>query len=123
MSKRVAIEVDPEQMPYTTDVTLGGNDYQLTWQWNDIDRHFTVDIADAGGNPIYKGEVVIWGQTLWRLINFPGLPTDSIVPVDESGQEHDIDPGTFGDTVLPLIDDIDDDDYQPETNGGDDDDS
>lgn len=117
MTKRTSIPVFPDQMPYNQNLDIGGEEFQLAWQWNDIDRHFTVDIARADGTSIYKGEVIIWGQALWRLINFPGLPTDQIVPIDESGNEHDVDPGTFGNTVLPLIDDVDSNDLGDDDSG------
>jgi len=106
MAVHDTIEVDPDDFPYTQSVDLSDGVLLFTFQWNEIDQHFTVDVADAEGNDIRKGEVMILNQPLWRNINLDGLPTDTIIPMDESGNETEINPGNLGDTVQLCIDDI-----------------
>lgn len=106
MSIHDTIEVDADDFPYTQFVDLSDGVFLFTFQWNETDQHFTVDVADAEGNDIRKGEVLILNQALWRGINDDALPTDTIIPMDESGNETQIDPGNLGDTVQLCIDDI-----------------
>lgn len=100
------IPVEPDDMPYTQEVELGETDYLFTFQWNETDRIFTVDIADTEGNPIWLGEVLVLNQPLWRNINNPNLPIETIIPMDESGTETEIDPGNLGDTIQLVIADL-----------------
>lgn len=106
MTVHDTIEVTPADMPYTQEIDLVDGTFSFTFQWNNIDECFTVDVADAEGNAIRQGEVVILNQPLWRNINDDGLPTETIIPMDESGNETSIDRGNFGDTVQLCIDDI-----------------
>lgn len=100
------IPVNPDDMPYQQAVELGDTTYIFGFQWNEIDRTFSVDLYDAQGNPIWLGEVIHLNQYLWRGINNPDLPMEAILPMDESGTATDIDPGNFGDTVKLIIDDL-----------------
>ena len=74
----------------------------------EIDQLLTVDIYQLDGTPIWLGEVATLNQPLWHGINAPGLPIETIIPMDESGNEDEIDLGNLGDTVQLCIDDIPD---------------
>ncbi|MCT3396241.1 phage baseplate plug family protein [Lentilactobacillus hilgardii] len=101
------IPVSPDDMPYQQEIDLDSGNYLFTFQWNEIDRQFTVDLYEADGvTPIWLGEILVLNQPLWRGINAPNLPIESIIPMDESGNETEINPGNLGDTVQLCIDDI-----------------
>lgn len=100
------IPVFPDDMPYEQEIDLDSGNYLFVFQWNKTDRVFTVDVSDLEGNLIRGGEVLVLNQPLWRNINMDGLPLETILPLDESGNETGIDPGNLGDTVQLCIDDI-----------------
>ncbi|GHP12963.1 hypothetical protein YK48G_03880 [Lentilactobacillus fungorum] len=102
------IPVLPDDMPYEQEIDLDSGNYLFTFQWNETDRVFTVDVSDLEGNLIRGGEVLVLNQPLWRNINVDGLPLETITPLDESGNETELDPGNLGDTIQLCIDDIPD---------------
>ena len=110
MAEHDTIEVNPDDMPYTQPIDLIDGTFNFTFQWNDTDECFTVDVADAEGNMIRAGEVIVLNQPLWRNIPDDNLPVETIVPLDESGNETEIDRSNFGNTVQLCIDDLSDDD-------------
>lgn len=103
MALRDTIDVNPELMPYTKQVDLDSGSYNLTFQYNKIDQQFTIDVADLEGNVIKSGIVVMANQLLWT-VNLPGLPAETIIPMDESGNETEVTFGNFGDTMELTID-------------------
>lgn len=108
MTVHDTIPIEPDDMPYNRQVDLDSGSYIFGFQWNEIDRTFTIDISTLDGVAIRQGEVLVLNQPLWRNINIDGLPAETIIPLDESGNEIEIDPGNLGDTVNLCIDDIPD---------------
>lgn len=102
------IPISSDDIPYQQEIDLDSGSYLFGFQWNGIDQSLTVDIYQLDGTPIWLGEVATLNQPLWRGINAPGLPTETIIPMDESGNEDEIDLGNLGDTVQLCIDDIPD---------------
>lgn len=102
-------DVNPDDFPYQREYEIDGVSKLWGFQWSDITRQFTVDIFELDGTPIYLGEPMIIYQPLWRGIDFPGLPTKTIMPLDESHQQTELDPGNLGDTVQLCIMDLEGD--------------
>ena len=98
-----------DEFPYTVEIPLGNFSYLFTFIWNPIDRQFLINIDQMDETPIYHGEVLHLNQPLWRGINVPNLPFESIIPYDISGKETDINPDNLGNTVQLIIDDLDGD--------------
>nr|WP_204120287.1 hypothetical protein [Levilactobacillus wangkuiensis] len=90
-------------MPYTQQIDLDSGSYLFSFQYNEVDQQFTIDIADLEGNAIKAGIVVMAGQPLWTA-NIEGLPAETIIPMDESGNEVEVTFGNFGDTMQLVID-------------------
>lgn len=98
MAIRDTIPVVPEDMPYTQQIDLDSGSYNFYFQWNEIDQQATVSISDLEGNDIKTGIVIMAGQPLWTA-NIEGLPAETIVPMDESGNEAQVTFGNLGDTM------------------------
>lgn len=103
MALHDTIEVYPDLMPYTQQIDLDSGSYLFSFQYNEVDQQFTIDIADLEGNTIKAGIVVMAGQPLWT-VNLVGLPAETIIPMDESGNEIEVTFGNFGDTMQLVID-------------------
>lgn len=97
------IDVDPDSMPYEQEVEIDGESKIWGFKWNDLARFFTVDLYEVDGTPIYRGEILRPYQVLWKGKNIDGLPADTIMVLDESWTETELDPGTFGTTFKLCI--------------------
>lgn len=109
MSVHDYINVTPDDFPYHQEIELDGISKRWIFQWNDLARIMTVDLEELDGTEIYSGEPMILYQELWRGLNLPGLPFEAIMPLDESHQETEINPGNLGNTVKLAILDLDTD--------------
>ena len=76
MSTSYEIPLSPN--PQTFQIALAGITYTLTFQWNTVANSWTLDIADASGNPIVSGIAVVTGADLlepYGYIEFGGALT------------------------------------------------
>lgn len=109
MTKRDMIEVDLDDLPYSVDIPIEDTVYTLSFEYNEVARSYSVDVADADGNDLYLGWRLILNQPLWYGIADQRLPVWSIIPMDESGQAKELTPENFQRSVFLLIDDLVDD--------------
>lgn len=69
-------QIPLQQNPQQFTISLGGVSYQLTLQYRNVDQGgWTVDIADALGNPILSGVPLVTGTNLlaqYDYLNFGG---------------------------------------------------
>lgn len=107
MTLRDYIPVGKEDLPVYFEYDFGDTTYNLGFNYNITHDFFTVDIYDDAFNPIVLGEKLIYGKQLWAGIVNAELPSETLIPFDESGQETEITYDNFGETVFLFIDDID----------------
>lgn len=107
MTLRDYIPVDKEDLPVYFEYDFGDTTYNLGFNYNVTHDFFTIDIYDDAFNPIVLGEKLIYGKQLWSGIVNAELPSETLIPFDESGQETEITYDNFGETVFLFIDDID----------------
>lgn len=107
MTLRDYIPVDKDDLPVYFEYDFGDTTYNLGFNYNVTHDFFTVDIYDDAFNPIVLGEKLIYGKQLWAGIVNAELPSETLIPFDESGQETEITYDNFGETVFLFIDDID----------------
>lgn len=105
MVMRPYIDVNVEDMPYSQPILLENKVFIFTFYYNEISKQFSCDVADTSNKTIRAGEVLVLNQPLWRGIPDYNLPMVSIIPMDESKQETEINLGNFGKTVKLYIDD------------------
>lgn len=91
---------------YKQDIELYNGNFEFTFHYNEIDKSFTVDIADNDGL-IYAGEKMILDQPLWRGINQPRLPPETLIPLSNN-YDIRIDLGNLNQSVFLCIDDLPD---------------
>ncbi|KRM91603.1 hypothetical protein FC87_GL000735 [Fructilactobacillus florum DSM 22689 = JCM 16035] len=92
-------------MPYYQTIKLDDGNYNLRFNWNEIGRFYTVDLFDAKNNLIYAGERLQLNQRLWRGIWNEKFPMETLIPIDDSGKETEINPANLNVTVFLCVDD------------------
>lgn len=101
------IPIDNEKLKqygnYSQNIKLNDGNWTFTFKVNHIDRTVTVDISDDDG-PIYYGEPLVLNQPLWRLINNPRLPDESLIPMTNNNDEQ-IDLSNLNQSVFLCVDD------------------
>lgn len=99
------IEIDKNKIPHNFNITLGAELFNIAVNYNQREDLFTVDLKNADGEVLVKGEPVIYGMPLFNGIKNMNFPIVKIVPKDPSGEEKDITFQNFNETVLLIVGD------------------
>lgn len=107
---RDIIEVDKSLIPYSFDILLAKDLFNLEFHYNKTADIFTVTLSKNGEVLIYN-EPIMYGMPLFADSYVSDVyPMLDIVPLDESGKESKVTYENFGETVFLTIDDIGDED-------------
>ena len=102
---RDIIEIEKELLPYSFDVVLAGEEFNMAMDYNKAADLFTCTLSKDGEVVVYN-EPLVYGQELFADVYKANLfPALSIVPLDEAGIENTITYANFGKTVFLTIDD------------------
>lgn len=102
--------VDKYLMPYSFDILLGAEWFNLEFQYNQTADLFTVTLSKNDEVIVYD-EPIIYGVSLFDDLYQSGVyPMIDICPIDESGQETVVTWDNFGETVLLCVMQGDEDD-------------
>jgi len=102
---RDIIEVEKELMPYSFDIVLAGEEYNMEFMYNKAAELFTCTLSKEDEVLVYN-EPIVYGVEMFADVYKSGLfPMVAIVPLDESGQENSVTYDNFGKTVFLTIDD------------------
>lgn len=101
---RDRIPVNKSLIPYSFDILLGAEWFNLRVDYNETADLFTITLSKDGEVVVYN-EPVIYGMPLFGDLYQPNkYPILSIVPIDESGQETTVTWDNFSETVFLTID-------------------
>lgn len=102
---RKYIDVKKELVPYSFNIRLAGEIFNLKFQYNVTGDLFTVALT-KDGELIIDAEPIIYNVPLFVDVYRSGsYPMCSIVAIDESGNQDDITYDNLGITVFLTIDD------------------
>lgn len=105
---RDRIEIDKNLLPYSFDILLASERYNLEFKYNESFDLFTVTLSKNDKVLVYD-EPLIFGMPLFGDLYTSGdFPILTIEPYDESGQETDITYDNFGETVFLTINNFED---------------
>lgn len=100
---RDRILVEKSLIPYSFDILLGAEWFNLEFHYNSKADLFTATLSRDGEVLVY-GEPLVYGVPLFAdVYGSGGIPALDIVPWDESEQETDITYENFGETVFLTI--------------------
>lgn len=101
---RDIIEVEKELIPYSFDILLGSEEFNMYIMYNSISDSFTVTLS-KDNVVLVDNEPIVYGVRLFEDIYQNHYPCLDIVPFDESGETDVVNWETFGKTVFLTIDD------------------
>lgn len=100
---RDRIIVKKEQIPYGFHIALGKEKFNMRFSYNRQADLFSVSLY-RDGKLLCHAEPIIYGVPLFKDVYVSGVfPALDIVPLDESGQEHEVTWKNFGETVFLTI--------------------
>lgn len=102
---RDIIEVDKTLIPYSFNIVLGGEMFNMAFDHNKTADLFTCTLS-KNGEVVVHNEPLVYGMPLFADLYTADLfPAIEIVPFDESCNETAISYANFGKTVFLTIDD------------------
>ncbi|VDG31369.1 hypothetical protein MUDAN_DOGOELCO_03217 [Lactiplantibacillus mudanjiangensis] len=107
MGLRDRLVVNKYDFPTMYEVMLGTRTFNFEFLYRESMGTFYVNLYDENEAPLVMGERLVYGQALFAMVNDERLPDEDIIPMDESGQEHEVNWDNFGNTVFLCIDDLD----------------
>ncbi|RRG11631.1 MAG: hypothetical protein DUD35_05345 [Lactobacillus sp.] len=99
------LDVSEDDYGNPFDVVLGGRVYRMEIDLNKFANFLTARLWDAEGNALVNGEKLVINQRLFASLNSNDYPIEDVVPMDESGQEIEVNGDNFNDTVKLTFDD------------------
>ena len=103
---RDIIEIEKELLPYSFTITLAGEEFEMSMDYNKAAELFTCTLSKDGEVVVYN-EPLVYGVELFADVYRAGkFPAMAIVPLDEAGIETAITYENFGVTVFLTIDDL-----------------
>lgn len=100
---RDRILIDKSLIPYSFDIELGGYMYTLVVKYNSYSDLFTLTLYKD--TDLICTEPIMYGQKLFHDIYIVNkYPAVDIVPLDESGEENEVNWGNFNEKVFLTID-------------------
>ena len=94
------IEINKDIIPYTFNIVLGEEVYEIRIDYNDTADMFTVSLS-KNGIELCIGEPLIYGKPLFNdLSNREGFPKVIITPIDFSGESNAVTYDNLTTTVL-----------------------
>lgn len=100
---RDRIIVNKGMIPYSFDILLGAEWFNLEFHHNKTADIFTVTLSKDETVLVYN-EPLIYGIPLFSDVYQSGIyPMLDIIPLDESGQENTVTYDNFGETVFLTI--------------------
>lgn len=102
---RDIIEVDKELIPYSFNIVLAGEMFNMAFDYNKTADLFTCTLS-KNGEVVVHNEPLVYGVPLFADVYKADLfPALDIVPLDEAGNESAVTYANFGKTVFLTIDD------------------
>ena len=97
------IEINKDIIPYTFNIMLSGELYEMRVDYNNTADLFTVSLSKDGVE-LCTGEPIVYGQPLFGdMANRGDFPKVTITPIDESGENKAVTYDNLSTTVLLSV--------------------
>lgn len=101
---RDKILINKSLIPYSFDITLSGEVFEIGVKYNEFADIFTLSLT-KDGELICSGEPIVYGVPLFKDVYVCGkYPEIRIVPYDESRENSNVTWDNFGETLFLLVD-------------------
>lgn len=113
---RDVIEIEKSELPCSYDIILGAEEFRFLIKYNSECDLFTCTLSKDGAILVHD-EPIIYGVPLFQdVYDSDTFPCVDIVPLDESGEENEVNYDNIGETVFLTIDDEGDEETDEDTN-------
>lgn len=102
--ERQILTIEKSLVPYDFDIVLGGALFNITVDFNNTGRFFTLGLK-RNGEVICSGDPIVYGRKLFSDVKNDKFPTIDIVPLDLSGGYNVVTRENLCDGVLLIVDD------------------
>lgn len=102
--EREVIKIDKSLIPYNFDIALGGALFNVTVDFNNTGRFFTIGLK-RDGETICSGDPIVYGRKLFADVKNDKFPTIDIIPLDLSGGYNAVTHENLCEEVLLIVDD------------------
>lgn len=96
------IEIEKELIPYSFEIELGAEIFELEIRYNQVGDYFTIDLYKDGEVLCY-GEKIVYGEPLFDAIYDSRFPAPTIIPMDVSGNETRVGWDNLNETVFLVV--------------------
>lgn len=98
------IPINKDLIPYTFDILLGGEMFNIRVDYNKTADMFTLALS-KDGEKVCEGEPIVYGVPLWQDVFITGkYPAVIVVPCDENGDITAVTYDNLNETVFLVID-------------------
>lgn len=105
MSLRDKLIVDTSDMPNYVILPIGTENFTIEFYYRERFDNLYFNLYDSDDSPLITGEKIVYGVPLWN-INDANLPSERIVPLDETGAESTVSIDNFQTSVFLYFDDL-----------------
>jgi len=96
------IEIEKALIPYSFEIELGVELFELTIEYNEFGDFFTVSLK-KDGEVLAHNEKITYGEPLFKEIADYRFPAPTIVPIDEAGIESRVSWDNLNKTVFLVV--------------------
>lgn len=96
------LPIEKENIPYRFDIALPIEIFTFEIRYNDTYDFFTIDLFREG-EALVLGERIVYGVPLFQDVYDRRFPAPTIIPLDESGNEHRVTYDNLGETVFLAV--------------------
>ena len=100
------IEIEKDLIPYSFEIDLDDDEYEIEVNYNERFDFFTVDLYKEG-EPLVVGEKLMLNRQLFDGLANVQLPKTKIIPMDRANEESRITYDNLQSTVFLYVGDAD----------------
>ena len=102
MISKEYINIEKELIPYSFEIELGVELFQIGVEYNAVGDFFTLDLS-KDDEILVRNENIVYGEPLFSKIYDARFPAPLIVPTDESGNETRVGWENLNKTVFLVV--------------------
>ncbi|NHN29445.1 phage baseplate plug family protein [Paenibacillus agricola] len=96
------IDIDKQKIPYRFEISLSNVLYEMEVHYNPGFDFFTLDLY-RNKEVLAFGEKLVYGMPLFHDIADARFPAVGLIPLDESGNNVEVNAQTLGETVFLFV--------------------
>ena len=96
------INIEKELIPYSFEIELGVELFQIGVEYNSVGDFFTIELS-KDGEILVSNEKIVYGEPLFSEIYDARYPAPTIIPIDPAGNETRVGWDNLNKTVFLVV--------------------